>query len=267
MMKKTRVCFITGASSGLGRGLAVHLSKEGYAVGLSARREVALVEVSAEIAAAGGTAAVFPCDVGNREAITAAVRACEERFGPVDLLLANAGVSINTRVEAFDAGEVERVLRTNLLGAVYATEAVLPGMLDRGSGHIVAMSSVAGFGGLPMSAAYSASKAGMTTFFESLRIDLRGSGVDVTVINPGFVKTPLTAHNRHPMPFLMELEPAVERMARAIRERKKSLSFPWPLAGVVWAARLLPRSAYDWLASRVDRRKAPEAGGPGPAEG
>jgi len=263
------VCFITGASSGLGRGLAVRLSNDGYKIGLSARREAALAEAAAEIEAAGGTAAVFPCvfpcDVGNREAVSAAVRACEEEYGPVDLLLANAGVSINTRVDAFDAGEVERVLRTNLLGAVYATEAVLPGMLARGRGHIVAVSSVAGFGGLPMSAAYSASKAGMTTFFESLRIDLRGSGVDVTVINPGFVKTPLTAHNRHPMPFLMELEPAVERMARAIRGRKKSLSFPWQLAGVVWVARLLPRWAYDWLASRVDRRKAPEAGGP--AEG
>jgi short-subunit dehydrogenase len=221
-----------------------------------------LSQVEEKIRAAGGMARSYPCDVSVREEVTGAIRVCEDELGPVDLLLANAGVSINTRVDAFDAGEVERVLRVNLLGAVYATEAVLPGMLARGRGHIVAISSIAGFGGLPMSAAYSASKAGMTNFFESLRIDLRGSGVDVTVINPGFVKTPMTAHNRHPMPFLMDLEPAVNLMARAIRARKKSLSFPWTLAGVAWAARLLPRSAYDWVASRVDRRKAPEAGGP-----
>jgi short-subunit dehydrogenase len=135
-------------------------------------------------------------------------------------------------------------------------------MLARGGGQIVAVSSIAGIGGLPLSAAYSASKAGMTNFFESLRIDLRGTGVDVTVIKPGFVRTPMTDHNRHAMPFLVDLDPAVEVMARAIRRRKKSLTFPWPLAAIVGAARFLPRPAYDWLAGRVDRRKSLEAGGP-----
>ena len=113
-----------------------------------------------------------------------------------------------------------------------------------------------------MTAAYSASKGGMTNFFESLRIDLRGTGVDVTVITPGFVRTPMTAHNRHAMPFIMDLEPAVELMVKAIRKRKKSLAFPWQLAGLVWSLRILPRPVYDWIASRVDRTKAPEAGGP-----
>ena len=113
-----------------------------------------------------------------------------------------------------------------------------------------------------MTAAYSASKGAMTNFFESLRIDLRGSGVDVTVINPGFVKTPMTDHNRHAMPFLMDLEPALDRMTDAIRKRKKALAFPRRLAGPVWATRILPRPLYDWLASKVDRQKAPEAGGP-----
>jgi len=102
----------------------------------------------------------------------------------------------------------------------------------------------------------------MTNFFESLRIDLRGSGVDVTVITPGFVKSPMTDQNRHPMPFLMDLDPAVDRMARAIHERKKSLAFPWQLATLARLGRLLPRPAYDWLLSRVDRGKSPEAGGP-----
>jgi short-subunit dehydrogenase len=180
----------------------------------------------------------------------------------VDLLVANAGMSINTRIDSFEAEAVETVIRINLLGPVYATEAVLDGMVERGRGQIVAVSSIAGFGGLPMSAAYSASKGGLTNFFESLRIDLRGSGVDVTVITPGFVKTPMTDHNRHAMPFLMDLDPAVELMVKAIRKRKKSLAFPWPLAAAVWTARILPRPVYDWIASRVDRRKAPEAGGP-----
>jgi short-subunit dehydrogenase len=205
---------------------------------------------------------VLPCDGSDRLEGKQAVARCQETLGPVDLLVANAGLSVNTRVDAFDVLGVERVIQVNLMGAVYAAESVLPGMLDRGRGHIVAVSSIAGFGGLPMSAAYSASKAGMTNFFESLRIDLRGSGVAVTVIHPGFVRTPMTDHNRHAMPFLMELDPALDLMMDAIRKRKKSVAFPWQLATVAWSARILPRAAYDWMASRVDRRKAPEAGGP-----
>lgn len=265
-MEDRRVCFVTGASSGLGAALAVRLARAGYDVGLSARRADLLEEVADRVRGEGRVAGVYPCDVADRSQVASALGSCQEDLGPVDLLVANAGMSINTRVDAFDAAEVEQVIRVNLLGAVYATEAVLGGMLRRGGGQIVAVSSIAGFGGLSLSAAYSASKAAMTNFFESLRIDLRGTGVDVTVINPGFVKTPMTAHNRHAMPFLMDLDPAVEIMFRAIRDRKKSLAFPWPLAAVAWSARLLPRSAYDWVAGRVDRRKAPEAGGP-PEEG
>ena len=261
-MPNRNVCFITGASSGLGKGLALRLAREGFAVGLSARREEALKEVASLIRREGGSAAVLPSDVSMKDQVVEAVRECQEVLGPVDLLLANAGVSINTRVEAFNAAEIERVIRVNLLGAVYATEAVLPGMLKRERGQIVAMSSLAGFGGLPMSAAYSASKAGMTNFFESLRIDLRGSGVDVTVITPGFVRSPMTDHNRHSMPFLVDLDAAVDRITGAILRRKKSLAFPWPLAAVAWSARLLPRPVYDAITGRIDRRKSPEAGGP-----
>ena len=100
----------------------------------------------------------------------------------------------------------------------------------------------------------------MTNFFESLRIDLRKTGVDVTVIAPGFVKTPMTDHNRHAMPFLMDLDPAVRLMVKAIEKRRKFLTVPWQLASVAWLARVLPRGAYDWVASKVDRRKSPEAG-------
>jgi short-subunit dehydrogenase len=247
-------------------GLALRLAKDGYAVGLAARRGVLLEEVAEKIRAAGGEAATFPCDVSQRDQVMEAIRGCEADLGTVDLLVANAGVSRNTRIAAFDAEEIEGLIRINLLGAIYATEAVLKPMLQRRRGHIVAVSSVAGFAGLPMSAAYSASKGAMTNFFESLRIDLRGTGVDVTVITPGFVKTPMTDHNKHAMPFIMDLDPAVELMARAIRKRKKSLAFPWQLVAVVRVARLLPRPTYDWLTSRLDRRKSPEAGGP-PEEG
>jgi short-subunit dehydrogenase len=264
-MGQRGVCFITGASTGFGSAFARRFAREGYSVGLAARRQGLLEEVAGEIQEAGGEAGVYPCDVGDREQVLEAERRCEEDLGPVDLLIANAGVSRNTLLEPFDVDWVERVIRTNLLGAIYATEGVLPGMRERGRGRIAAISSVAGFQGLPMSAAYSASKAGMTNFFESLRMDLRGSGVYVTVISPGFVKTPLTDQNRHPMPFLMELEPAVEKMTRAILKKKKSLAFPWPLAFLAMGGRNLPRSVFDLFVSKMRRGKSPEAGGP--AEG
>ncbi len=260
-MTKGEVCLITGASTGLGKGLALRLARDGYAVGLVARRRELLEEVAGEIAAAGGRAGVYPCDVADRGAVLEAIRRCQAELGPVDLLIANAGISMNTRLDPFDVPAVERVIGINLLGSIFATEGVLPGMLRRGKGHVVAVASLAGFAGLPLSAAYSASKGGMINFFESLRLDLRGSGVDVTVLCPGFVKTPMTAHNRHPMPFLLELDDAVERMVRAIRKRRKSLAFPRRLAAIVWGARLLPRPLYDRIAGGVDRRKSPEAGG------
>jgi short-subunit dehydrogenase len=261
-MDNRGVAFVTGASSGLGKGLALRLAKAGHPVGLSARRAGLLQEVAARIREEGGRAGVYPCDVSCREDLLESVGRCEGELGPIDLLLANAGMSINTRIDDFDAGAVEKVIRINLLGAVYATEGVLPGMLARGRGHLVAVSSLAGLGGLPMSAAYSASKGGMINFFESLRLDLKGTGVDVTVIMPGFIRTPMTDHNRHAMPFLMDLEPALDRMMGAILKRRKSLAFPIPLAALAWMARVLPRGAYDGLVGRVDRRKSPEAGGP-----
>ncbi|MFC1662075.1 SDR family NAD(P)-dependent oxidoreductase [Gemmatimonadota bacterium] len=261
-MSQRDVCFITGASTGFGSAFARRLALEGYAVGLAARRGELLEVVAGEIRDAGGQAGVYPCDVSDREQVLEAERRCEEELGPVDLLIANAGISRNTLVDPFDVDWIERVIRTNLFGAIYATEGVLPGMLQRGRGRIAAISSLAGFQGLPMSAAYSASKAAMTNFFESLRIDLRGTGVHVTVIAPGFVKTPLTGHNRHPMPFLMELDPAVEKMTRAILKKKKSLAFPWPLAAAALAARNLPRPVFDLFVSKLRRGKSPEAGGP-----
>lgn len=249
--------FVTGASSGLGRGLAACLAIDGWAVGLAARRRPRLEELEVEIRDLGGRAAVYPCDVGVEEEVREAIRACAVELGPVDLLVANAGVSEMTEVDDFRAEDVERIMRVNFLGAVYAVEAVLPGMMERDRGHLVGVGSLAGYGGLPRTAAYSASKGALHNFFESLRVDLRSTGVDVTVITPGYVDTPMTEVNDHPMPFLLDVDDAVERMAAAIRRRDRILAFPRPLAGLVWLAQLFPAWLYDWLASRQRRRKRP----------
>jgi short-subunit dehydrogenase len=252
----TRVAFITGASSGLGAGLARHLAlRDGYAVALAARRVARLEQVVADIHAGGGRAEAFACDVRSRVEVHRALADATSALGPVDLLVANAGISAMTVARTLDAAQVEELVATNFLGAVYAAEVVLPAMLARSSGHIVVMGSLTGYGGLPGTAAYSASKGALHNFFESLRVDLRGTGVDVTVITPGYVRTELTARNAHPMPFLMELDDAVAVMARGIRLRKRLVSFPRPLSSVVWLAQVFPARLYDWMASKVRRDK------------
>lgn len=255
----SRVAFVTGASSGLGAGLSLRLARSGYAVALAARRLDRLQEVARGVRDAGGTALPLACDVREPDQVQAAVESAVGALGPVDLLVANAGVSGMTRSEDFSSRKVEDVMRTNFLGPVYAVEAVLPSMLARRSGHLVAMGSLAGYGGLPKSGAYSASKGALHNFFESLRLDLRGSGVDVTVVTPGYVKTELTAKSDHPMPFLMELDDAVERIARGIEAREALVAFPIPLFSLVWMAQVLPAAVYDRIGARVRREKREDA--------
>lgn len=260
------VAFVTGASSGLGRGLALRLGADGWAVGLAARRVEALEDVCREIQAAGGVAVVCPCDVSDREQVHRAVDRARSSLGPVTLAVANAGISGMTEVDRLDARDVQRMTSINFLGAVYLVEAVLPDMLARGRGQLVAVGSLAGYGGLPKTAAYSATKGALHNFFESLRVDLRDRGVAVTIITPGYVDTPMTELNAHPMPFLQDPGQAVDRMMRAIRARRRLLSFPRPLSTLTWLAQIFPTRVYDFLASRQrrDKKAAAETGPSGP---
>lgn len=247
------VAFITGASSGFGRGLALRLARRGYAMGLAARRVERLEEVASAVEASGGRALVCPCDVAVRDQVLEAARKTGSTLGPVDLLFANAGVDLPTRPDELDGTEVASMISVNFLGAVYATEAVLPAMLERDSGRVVVVGSLAGYGGLPSTAAYSASKAAVDKFFESLRVDLRGTGVDVTVLTPGYVKTEMTDDNPYPMPFLMELDDALDRMERAIFEGGRRVGFPFPLWIQAFLGQILPRALYDRIAAGQDR--------------
>lgn len=254
-----RVALVTGASSGIGRGLSLGLAREGYAVGLVARREALLLELQAEIQGAGGHALPLVCDVADRDSALAAAARCAAQLGPVDLMVANAGISEITEVATLDSREVATLIGINLMGAVHFAEAVLPSMLHRDQGHLVAVGSLSGFGGLPKAAAYSASKAALNNFFESLRLDLRHTGVDVTVLKPGYVRTPLTDRNRHEMPGLMELDDAVERMLRSIRRRVPEARFPAGLGTLAWLGQMFPRRLYDRIASKRKRDKAPRS--------
>lgn len=245
------VAFVTGASSGIGRALAVRLAQEGYAVGLAARRVERLREVAGDVGDYHGAATVHECDVAEPEQVAKAVAACRLALGPIDLLVANAGVGGLAPAGDVAAEDVRRVLDVNFMGAVHAVECILPEMLRRGSGHLVAVASLAGLNGMPERAAYCASKAAMIAFFESIRPELRSAGVAVSVANPGFVRTEMTADDGRPRPFIMDVDSAADRIWRTISARRASTAFPWQLAAAAMAARALPRSAYDWLLRRL----------------
>jgi NAD(P)-dependent dehydrogenase (short-subunit alcohol dehydrogenase family) len=177
-------------------------------------------------------------------------------FGRIDILIANAGIGGNNfETRNLNPEAVAKVVNINLLGAVNAVAAVLPAMLEKKSGQLVAVSSLAGFRGLPKSAAYSASKAGMTAFFESVRLDVQSKGIAVTIIQPGFIRTPLTSGRASKMPFLMELEDSIPLFLKAIEGRVKFAAFPWQLASIVRLARILPAWLYDRAAERATFRE------------
>jgi short-subunit dehydrogenase len=240
-----KVVMITGASSGIGRGLAIALGTKGAKLGLVARRVEALAELVTEIESIGGKALALPADVESAESMRAAADQLRAQFGPIDLLIANAGIGPTRDAAKFSAEEVGNVISVNVIGASNSVAAVLPQMVEQGSGQLAVISSLAAYRGLPRSAAYCASKAAVSAFFESLRLDLAPRGVDVTIIHPGFIKTPLTAGREAEMPFLMELDDAVNKMVRAIEKRRKRYSFPWQLATIVRAGMIMPIWMYD----------------------
>src|ERR1041384_2644791 len=250
-----QVVLITGASSGIGRALAVALARRGAAVGLLARRVETLQEIVREIEAAKARALALPADVTQAEEMRAAADDLRARFGPIDVLVANAGVGGRLGNAEFDAQDVAAVLQINVIGAANSVAAGLPEMKERGRGQLVAISSLAGYRGLPKSAPYSASKAALTAMFESLRLDLTGTGIDVTIIYPGFIKTPFTSGRHARMPYLMELDDATQRIVRAIAERRKSYAFPWQLASLVRLGLIMPVSLYDRIALRNSFRE------------
>ena len=251
-----RVVFLTGASSGIGEGIALALAKRGAIVGLVARRKEMLDDLADRCRAAGGQARSFAVDVTAEADVYDAVDELRSEFGHIDVLIANAGIGGNDdETRAYKPLAVKKVIDINLMGAVNAVHAVVPKMIERGSGQLVAISSLAGFRGLPKSAAYSASKAGMTAFFESLRLDVRHKGIDVTIIQPGFIRTPLTSGRANIMPFLMELDDAIPYFLRAIEKKKKFAAFPWQLATVVRAGKFMPAWLYDRIAGRARYRE------------
>lgn len=242
-----QVAVITGASSGIGRALAKELAGQGAKVGLIARRREQLVALAEEVRAAGGTAAFAQADASDREGIITAIRGLGTQLGPIDLLVANAGVGAPSRIEPdVNIGDFEKMFRVNVFGVVYAFEAVLPEMLARKRGHLAAVSSLAGYKGLPGEWGYTSSKAAVNNLTDGLRVQLRGRGIAVTNICPGFIKSEMTAKNAFWMPWLMETDEAARRIARALARKKKVYNFPWQMSLFMGLVGCLP----DWVIAR-----------------
>ena len=240
MDKAWNTVWITGASSGIGRALALALARRGIQVAASARSAEAL----GELARANPLITPYPLDVTQRRPVIETAEAISQQLGAIDLAILNAGIWRPMGVANFDGANAAESMAVNYLGVVYGVEAVLARMRQRGAGHIALMSSVAGYRGLPRAAAYSPSKAAVISLAEALKPELDGTGVKISVINPGFVETPMTAVNRFPMPHLLGVEDAAGRVIRGLERGKFEIAFPWQTVALLKLARLLPYSLF-----------------------
>jgi len=250
MTDRSRIAWVTGASSGIGRGLALRLARDGWRVAASARSGDELAGLVAE---AGGAVEAFVLDITDGEAVRQTVQRIEGELGPIELAVLNAGTYAPMFARHFDAAAFRRTVDVNLMGTVECLAALLPQMIERKSGHVAVMASVAGFVGLPGAAGYAATKAALNAMCEALYPDLARYGVRLTVINPGFVKTPLTDKNTFPMPFLVSNDEAVDSIARGLNALRFEITFPWQMALSMKALALLPHRLLFAITNRMLR--------------
>lgn len=244
--------FITGASSGIGQALAEHYAKEGAIIGLAARRKDRLNTLQASLTSETIT---YALDVRDVAALEAAAHDFIARFGAPDIVIANAGVSAGTLTEnKEDINTFKGVIDINLLGMVHTFQPFIASMKQAGNGSLVGIASVAGIRGLPGAGAYSASKAAVISYLESLRVELSVDWINVTTIAPGYIKTPMTDINEYNMPFLMAPEVAAKKLARAIAKKKRFIVIPWQMGWVARLMRLLPPWLWDYMMKHAPRK-------------
>jgi NAD(P)-dependent dehydrogenase (short-subunit alcohol dehydrogenase family) len=248
-----RRVLVTGASSGLGREMARQLAARGFRLAVTARREAELRETARLVESAGAECLPLVGSVTDHELVGRHYAAIEARWGGLDWAILNAGVGDGVDGRRFRAEVYHRVLATNVGGVANWLEAVLPGMIAAGSGLVAGISSLAAWRGLPGAGAYSASKAALSTLLESTRVDLRGTGVDVVIVCPGFIRNASPDPGADAgKPFMLDLEDGVRRVLAGIERRKRVVHFPWQLSYPMrYVVRHLPAGAYDWLVGRM----------------
>lgn len=242
----SRLVFITGASSGIGQALAMRFYSAGYRLALAARRTAEVQAWAEANAISAGRYQVYGADVSDIDSIVAAGEACIVAQGVPDVVIANAGISVgmDTAVRS-DLGVMAQTFATNNIGVAATFHPFMAGMMARGAGTLVGIGSVAGIRGLPGHGAYCASKAAVIAYCESLRGELRPSGVKVVTICPGYIDTPLTRENRYAMPFLMKAEAFADKAFAAIHAGHSYRVIPWQMGVVAKLLRLLPNALFD----------------------
>lgn len=243
-----KTAWITGASTGIGRDLALQLARQGVIVAVSARSQDKLEALAREQSGIR----VYPVDVVDPVAVAEVHQRIIDDLGSLDLAVLNAGVWHPMKASAYSARHAAESISINYLGIVHALEPLIAAMKSNRRGHLALVASVAGYRGLPQAAAYAPSKAAVISLAEVLRVELASEGLVVSVINPGFVETPMTAKNSFPMPFMIKADDAASRIIRGLSRKRFEIAFPWRLVTPLKLARILPYSIYFWLARRTN---------------
>ena len=239
---------ITGASSGIGEALARRYAGPGVVLGLIARRAIATAVLP-------GTAVAYRADVADGPAMKRVAGDFLGRFGTPDLVIANAGIGYGTLTHDIDdLDRLRRILDVNVCGLVATLAAFAPAMREAGKGTLAGIASVAGFRGLPGNGAYCASKSAAISMLESMRVELRGTGVSVVCVCPGYIDTPLTRVNKFPMPFLLSADEAAAKIANVIAARRRLVVIPWQMAAVSVLLRLMPGFVFDRVLALAPRK-------------
>ena len=250
-MADFRTVWITGAGKGIGRAVALRFAREGATVAVSARTTDDLEQLTADAQGLPGRIVGFPLDVTDEAAVGRVLGEITQEMGLPELAILNAGTHAPTPAGELDSATVRRLIDINLMGTVHCLTALLPGFIARGSGRIAVVASVAGYSGLPSAAAYGATKAGLINMCEALKPELDRHGVGLSLINPGFVRTPLTDRNDFPMPFLMEADDAAARIVAGLRRGRFEIAFPTRFVLLLKLLRCLPYGLFFRITRRL----------------
>lgn len=248
---RDKTILLTGASSGIGLALSRLLAREKAKLVLLSRRGDILNRLADELKSSGGVILPISCDVTKREDVRKACDEARAAFGQVDIAILNAGLAHREDPDRFSAEAARDVFEVNVFGVLYFIEELLPDFIRRKEGIIVGVSSLSDCRGFPRSGFYNASKTAVTFLLESLRTDLKKHGIRVITVKPGFVKTPMTDMNRHPMPFLMSAEKAARIIVKGMKKEKRLIQFPRPTVLGTKLLKAMPDALYEKIVGRV----------------
>jgi short-subunit dehydrogenase len=245
--------WVTGAGKGIGRAVAWEYAARGWAVAVSARTQADLDALAADVAQAKlpGRIVAFAADVTDHDAMKQTFKAIEHEIGPLDQVIFNAGTHIPNKIADFSVAPFRTLMEINFMSVVNGLSAVVPTFVARGGGHVAVMSSVAGYGGLPLASAYGASKAALINMCEALKPELDQAGVTLTLICPGFVRTPLTEKNTFAMPFRISADDAARRIYNGMAKGTFEIAFPWLFVTILKVLRMVPYALYFTVTRRI----------------